>query len=238
MRNILITGVGSGIGQALAEEYIKRGDNVFGVGRSPAKSIISNPNFYFNYIDFSEPSLILDDMRSFVSGHHFDLVILNAGTYSYISKLVETTQEQMINALNINVLSVKQVIDAVLTHAKADQIIALSTDPANFNYRGFGAHMISKAALNSLIRSYAEEYPDIQFNALAPELIQTPTLNTLLKIHSIDRYPYIQKIRNSVMMPLDQATPQLIDSFNEAKRAINGSFVEMKKLKKQGVRLI
>ncbi len=237
MQTILITGVSSGIGQALAEEYIKRGDAVFGIGRNPAKSIMSEPNFYFLPLDFTEPDLILDDMKKFVSGRFFDLVVLNAGTYTTVQKLSETTIGQIQEALNVNLLSAKHTIDAVLTHAKAEQIVAISTDFEVFGHHGFGAHIVSKAALNSLIQLYAEEFPNVQFNTMATELIQTPTLSKFLKIPDPERHPYVQKIRDRFMVPLDQAIPQLIDSFAEAKHTSNGSFVEMKKLKKQRISL-
>ena len=34
MKNILITGVSSGLGEALMEEYIKQGDQVYGISRT------------------------------------------------------------------------------------------------------------------------------------------------------------------------------------------------------------
>jgi NAD(P)-dependent dehydrogenase (short-subunit alcohol dehydrogenase family) len=117
-----------------------------------------------------------------------------------------------------------------LTHTQTDQIVALSASPVFFSHQGFGAYAIAKAALNAMIQLYAEEFPFVHFSAIAPELIQTPTFSAFLKEADFVRYPALQKIRDSVMLPLDQAAPKLMDAFEKVKRLKSGSFIEMKKL--------
>ncbi len=230
MKTVFISGVSSGIGRGLAEEYIRRGDQVFAIGLRENKSLISHPRFSFVPIDLSDADLVLDTLYEFVHKRSFDLAILNAAIYPPLRDMTETTLEEMRHTMDINVWSHKNVIDALLGHAHVEQIVALSASPARFNHPGFGAFAISKATLNALIELYAVEFPHIHFGALAPSLIQTPTLSRFLKASDPIRYPVIQTIRDSLMLPLDQATPLLIDAIEELKRLHSGCFAEMKKL--------
>jgi len=230
MKTVLITGVSSGIGQALAEEYIRRGDKVFGIGKEPCKSIMSNPKFAFMPLDLAEADLVRDDIREFIVGRHFDIAILNAAIYPEANRLTETSIAQMRKTMDINFWSVKQIIDGLLLHAKVDQIVAMGAVPALFCHSGFGAYAISKAALEPMIKIYAEEFQQTHFGILSPDLIQTPTFSTFLKEADTSRFPYIQKIKDKVILPLDQATPKLLDALVEIKRHKSGVTLEMKKL--------
>jgi NAD(P)-dependent dehydrogenase (short-subunit alcohol dehydrogenase family) len=230
MKTVFIAGVSSGIGQALAIEHIRRGDFVCAVGRHESKLLISHPNFSFMPIDFSDADMVRDALRELVYKRNFDRAILSAAMYPEMRDMTDTTLEEMRAVMNTNVWAQKHAIDALLTHTQTDQIVALSASPAFFTHQGFGAYAIAKAALNTLIQLYAEEFPFVHFSAIAPELIQTPTFSVFLKEANSVRYPAIQKIRDSVILPLDQATPKLMDAFEKVKRFKSGSFVEMKKL--------
>lgn len=230
MKTIFISGVSSGIGRGLAEEYIRRGDRVFAIGRHENKSLISHPHFTFLAVDYNDPDLVHNTLRDFFHRRTFDKAILNAAIYPDMQSIVDTTLEEMRHLMDINVWSKKHVIDALLSHTQTDQVVALSASPTWFNHRGFGGYAISKTALNTLIQLYAEEFPTIHFSSLAPELIQTPAFSTFLQEANSKHYPLIQEMRDGFILPLDQAVPKLIDAFEEVKRLRSGSFVEMKKL--------
>ncbi len=230
MRTVLIAGVSSGIGRALAEEHIRRGDHVFGVGRHECKSLLSHPHFTFLPLDLSDADMVRDAMRMHIVGRTFDRAILSAAVYPEMRNLIDTTLEEMRRTMDINVWAHKHLIDALLAHTQTEHIVAFSASPARFNRKGLAAYAISKATLNTLIELYAKEFPFVHFSALAPELIQTPTLNAFLRADNSKRYSATQEIRDSLMLPLAQAIPRLMDAIEKTKRIKSGSFVEMKKL--------
>ena len=47
MQNIFITGIGSGLGEALSKAYLERGDKVYAIGRKFPKQFDHYPNFFF-----------------------------------------------------------------------------------------------------------------------------------------------------------------------------------------------
>jgi alcohol dehydrogenase len=230
-KTIFITGIGSGIGRALAEKHIERGNRVYAIGRHEDKSIMSHPHFHFFHLDFHEPELIRDDLRTFVHKIHFDRVILNAGMCSEVRDMLEIPLEEMRDVMNVNLWSHKQVIDALMIHANVDQVVAIGASPSVFEHRGCGAFALSKAALQALIQLYAEEFPNTHFGVLLPDLIQTPMLSKILQDTDPMRYPIVKQIQESRVMPLDQAIPKLMDAFVKIKQLKNGTTMEMRKLK-------
>jgi NAD(P)-dependent dehydrogenase (short-subunit alcohol dehydrogenase family) len=230
MKTIFISGVSSGIGRVLAEEHIRQGDYVFAIGRHEPKSLLSHPNLSFMPLDISDTDMVREDLREFIINRTFDRAILNASTYPKMHNMIDLTLEEMRNTMNLNVWAHKQTIDALLSHTQTQQIVALSASPSLFYHKGMGSYAVSKAALNTLIQIYAQEYSGVHFSALAPLLIQTPTLSTFLQSDNAKRYPITQEIRDSVVLPLEQAVPRLMDAFEEISRLKSGSFVEMKRL--------
>ena len=232
VRNIFIAGVSSGIGRVLAEEHIRQGDYVYAVGRSEPKSLLSHPNLSFFPMDLSDADLVRDDLSDFVNKRNFDRAILSAGSYSDMHNMIDFTLERMRETMNINVWAHKHIIDALMAHTHTQQVVAFGASPATFVRKGLGDYAISKAALTTMIQLYAEEFPHVHFSTIAPVLIQTPTLSALLQSANSSRYPVIQEIRDSLILPLGQAIPKLMDALEEVKRIKSGSFVEMKKLGK------
>ena len=58
MRNILITGASRGLGKALAEHYLKLGDNVIGCARS--EQSIDHKNYTHFQVDIATPAVDID----------------------------------------------------------------------------------------------------------------------------------------------------------------------------------
>ena len=230
MKTIFISGAGSGIGLALAEAYIRQGESVFAVGRHEPKSLLSHPNLTFVPLDLEDADLVRDSLRPFIQGRTFDQVILNAGIYPDMQSMVDITLEELRRTIDLNAWAHKHTIDALLSHTKTRQIVALSASPSFFHRKGMGTFALSKTILNTLIQLYAEEFPHVHFSALAPVLIQTPTFSAFLQSENSRRYPVIQEIRDSIIYPADQGAAKLIDAMEEIKRLKSGSFVEMKKL--------
>ncbi len=230
METVFITGVGSGIGQMLAETYRAQGATVYAVGQHEDKHLISDPEFHFFPLDFRDPELIRNIIRPFVEHRSFTRVILNSGTSHTLRDMRDISLNVMRETMNVNLWAHKQVLDALLQHANIEQVIALSASPGIFEHRGWGACALSKAALNTLIRLYAEEVPKIHFSAIAPYLTHTPMIKNVLKGTAPGRYPSLQRIKEGRVLTPEQSVSRLIQAFDKVRQYNSGLFFEMHKL--------
>jgi short-subunit dehydrogenase len=87
--NILITGASSGIGLALAREYLKQGHRVFALARSKEKLDKLHADYPEQVISLVADISVLDQVnalkpRLLEKTPYLDLLILNAGTCEYI----------------------------------------------------------------------------------------------------------------------------------------------------------
>jgi len=230
METVFITGVDHGIGQKLAEIYWEQGATIYAVGRHEDKQLISDPNFHFFPLDFREPELIRNILRPFVEHRSFTRVILNAGTSHTLRDMRDITLNVMRETMNVNLWAHKQIMDTLLQHANIEQVIALSASPGIFEHRGWGAYALSKSALNTLIRLYAEEVPKIHFSAIAPYLTHTPMLQKVLEDSVSVRYPSLERIKTGKVLTPEQSAHRLIQAFDKVRQYNSGLFFEMHKL--------
>ncbi len=168
--NVLITDTGSVFGHALALEYLNTGANVFGISKSPNDQLSK----YVNYNHLKHDVEIIDQLDTKLSdfmghGKTFDLSVLNADAVPVKQEIRKTTTDQIIDAININVLVNKVIIDVLLEKASVIyQVVAISSGALISSARGWNAYAISKSALNTLMRLYAREVPETHFSALDP----------------------------------------------------------------------
>ena len=87
-KNILITGIGSGLGEALAREYLANGDTVYAIGRTFPKVLDKHPHFFFFPYDLSQTFMLKAEIKPFIQNRSFDVVILNAGVLGKIQMLL------------------------------------------------------------------------------------------------------------------------------------------------------
>jgi len=167
---VLITDTGSVFGHALAMEYLNTGAHVYGI--SPRSN--DQLNKYVNYKHLNQDIKKFDELdiklNAFL-GHVnvFDLVILNADTMPEKLEIMKTPLEKIIEAMNVNVLANKVIIDVLLGCSSAIyQVVAISSGALISSARGWNAYAISKSALNTLMRLYAQEVPETHFSAIDP----------------------------------------------------------------------
>ena len=228
MRKVMITGVSSGLGAALAERALEQGDQVYAVGRHDNKRFLNQAGYYFLPLDLSDVTMLRENLKEFVKGHAFDLVILNAGQLTEIKELSETSLEEIHRTMDLNVWANKQIIDTLDLHARPRQVVAVSSGAAVNGSKGWGAYALSKAALNMLIKLYAAEKPWTHFSAIAPGIVMTPMLEKILRITDPLRYPSIQRIKDGPIQTPEIAARRFLDACEKALEYPSGSFLDVR----------
>ncbi|MCD6212853.1 MAG: SDR family NAD(P)-dependent oxidoreductase, partial [Sulfurovum sp.] len=180
MKKILITGIGSGLGEALVQELLANGDTVYAIGRTFPKIFDKNPHFFFFPYDLSETFMLKAEIKAFIENHAFDIVILNAGLLGEIKTLAQTDLNEIKEVMEVNVWANKELIDTLNEYAHVKQIVGISSGAAVNGSKGWGAYSLSKAGLNMLLSVYAKELPGIHFTALAPGVIDTPMVRRII----------------------------------------------------------
>ncbi len=228
MKKVLVTGVSSGLGEAIALECLERGWEVHAMGRTPNKRFENRPGYYFFQVDLGEVDLLRDAVIPFVRDHDFDLVILNAGVLGEIKPMPEISLEEIRHVMDVNVWANKQIVDALLTHAQCRQIVAVSSGAARNAHKGWGSYAISKAALNTMIKLYAHENPAIHFSAIAPGVIMTPMLQRLFKSADPSVYDSVQRIRDGLILSPEEGARRFLAGCEKALEHESGSFLDVR----------
>ena len=222
MSNIFITGVNTGLGNALAVAYLSKGYKVYAVGREVPSILDKNPNFFFFPYDLSETYMLKEALKDFIEKRSFEVAILNAGVLGEIKPLNQT------NLMEINVWANKEIIDALSEYAFVQQIVGISSGASVSGSKGWGAYALSKSSLNMLLKVYAKELPDIHFTALAPGVIDTAMVRHI--IHTIDerKYPSVSRLKEGKIQSPKEAAHLLIDTFPKLFEYESGSFLDVR----------
>lgn len=226
---LLVTGVESGIGKALVREALKRGHEVLALGRSLP------PEFRgvrFVLCDLLEVESIYRKVEELTRGidNTIDVLVLNAGTLGRIGSIKDTPLSLIHRVMDVNVWANKLIIDSLLELGVGlGLVVGMSSGASLSCDKGWNVYAISKAGLNCLLKTYANEFPDIHFISLSPGLIKTPMLESILSGNE-ELYPAVKKVREAPKMDPEEAGRRILDIIPKLKELPNGSYVDIKEL--------
>ena len=189
-KTAIITGGGSGIGQATAWAFCQEGANVVLFGRrehklkETARELGSRAMTITGDMTRSEDldRLVQETQNKF---HRIDILVNNAGIFKGVP-LHEITDEQYDEMMNVNMKSVFQLTRRVLPvmmDQKNGSIIHISSILGIVATPQVAAYNVSKSALNQFSRCIAVEYGShaIRSNSICPGLIETEMTADLMK---------------------------------------------------------
>jgi benzil reductase ((S)-benzoin forming) len=222
MKNIFITGVSSGIGYQLSKIYLERGYRVFGVSR---RAVDLKKLTHFQ-LDISEEKRVVDTLSE-IKDLEFDLVILNAGVLDKIAPLSESSIREIERVMRVNVWANKTLLD-LFTDVK--QVVAISSGASVNGSKGWNSYSLSKATLNMLIKLYASERVDTHFTALAPGVITTPMLNSILEESDREEFPSIKRLAEVDKLSPEESAKTLYKLFPKLLSYKSGEFLDIRNL--------
>jgi len=122
MKNWLITGVSRGLGKALAEAALARGDTVIGTVRDSAPQIATGRGqFHCLRLEIRDPAAIEATVaRAFDLAGRLDVVVNNAG-YGLLGAIENASDAEMAHLFDVNVFGPVRLIRAVLPRLRAQR---------------------------------------------------------------------------------------------------------------------
>jgi len=229
---VLITGVHTGIGLALAESFLESGWQVHGVSRREPASIAGRDGFSFKTLDFSEFSTIAPALAGI---GNLDLVVLNAGVLGSIADWSDQEMTDIRRVMDINVWANKVLLDALLGGMRTvKQVVGISSGAAANCSGGWGPYSVSKVALNALLKVYAEEKLETHFSALAPGVVRTTMVEGILELESDPKHSATGRVQSldgtENLQTLEIATERLCRAFPLLLKEPSGSFLDIRSM--------
>jgi NAD(P)-dependent dehydrogenase (short-subunit alcohol dehydrogenase family) len=235
-RNILITGIHTGLGHALAQRCLEQGDRVLALSRREPEDLAGSAGLRFRALDLRRLDDIPGAMAELLDGvPSLDLALLNAGVLGEIKDLRRTSIEELRAVMDVNVWANKVLIDGLIASGVAvAQVVAISSGAAFNGSGGWGPYSISKSALNLVLRVYAHEQPEIHFTALAPGVIETAMIRHILSRPEDPRHDANRRIRAAaaegrILSPA-AAARNLLARVADLLRGPSGSYVDIREL--------
>ena len=205
-KSALITGGGSGIGQAIAFLFAKQGAVVHiielnaGAAKATADHIESDGGKAFTYgTDVSSQGQVKD---TFSATGKIDILVNNAGI-AHIGTIETTSEEEFTKIFNVNVKGMYNCMQAAIPVMKANNggvilnmasIAALVGIPERF------AYSMSKGAVYAMTLSVAKDYLkyNIRCNSISPARVHTPFVDGFIeKIYPDNKEEIFEKLSKS-----------------------------------------
>ncbi len=181
-KTALITGGGTGIGEAMAYQYAMKGTNVILTGRRlevlekvQKKCIELGVNAWCKTVDVEKPESI-DELVAWVrsEGHQIDFLLLNAGI-SQRALTLETDISVDRRLMEVNyfggIYLVKSLKEMFIE--RGVHIAVVSSVSGVFGFPVRSAYCASKHAIHGFYETIALEYPQIKTTIIIPGRIHT-----------------------------------------------------------------
>ncbi len=230
-KNVFITGIGSGLGKALAKLYLDKGYTVYALSRHLPEEL-KTKNMKFKKCDLSVLENVKCCVRELLNGvKEIEIAILNAGILGDIKDMYETSLKELEEVMDVNVWANKLILDSFIDlKINVKQIVAISSGAAVNCNRGWSGYSISKAALNCLIKLYSREMEKTHLTALAPGLVLTPMLLYILENVDENKFPSVKRLKASPKRTPEEAAKLLYETFPKLFEYESGSFLDVRKM--------
>lgn len=164
MKTWFITGTSTGLGRALTEKLLAKGDRVVATIRKP--DVLGDlkatypENLQVAVLDVTDtPAIKAVVDQAFDDLGQIDVVVNNAG-YALFCSVEEASDDQIVHQINTNVIGSIQVIRAALPHLRKQdhgRILQISSAGGQTTYPNFGYYHTTKWAVEGFCDTIAKE---------------------------------------------------------------------------------
>ena len=182
LRVVLVTGARKGIGRALAEHYLGRGDTVVGLSREPSDlSAPSYRHFCADVCDEEKVKAALADVRRAFG--RLDVLVNSAGVAAMNHALL-TPMDTIERVLGTNVAGTFLLCREgakLMQRRRFGRIVNFGSVATPLKLEGEAIYAASKAAVVTLTHVLAREFADygITVNAVGPTPVKTDLIRNV-----------------------------------------------------------
>ena len=192
---IIVTGASRGLGQAITERLIERGEEVIGLARNTSELKINAIECdVSDYASVKNASKEVKRMKKPVKA------FINAAGVASMNMAVttdESTVQKLIQTNLVGTIYCCQLFAPIMLRQKQGSFINFSTIAVALALKGESVYAASKAGVESFSRTFAREMADfnVRVNCIAPGPIRTDLLRgiTDAQIEKITSQQVIQK---------------------------------------------
>ena len=191
---IIVTGASRGLGQAIAERLIEKGEDVIGLARS-----VSGMSLDAIECDVSDYSSVKNASREVKRMKKPVKAFINAAGVASMNLAVttdESTVQKLIQTNLVGTIYCCQMFAPIMLRQKHGSFINFSTIAVALSLKGESVYAASKAGVESFSRTFAREMADfnVRVNCIAPGPIRTDLLRGITDAQ-------IEKITSQQVIP-------------------------------------
>ena len=169
-KTVLLIGASRGLGFAMAEEYLKRGWRVIATARTTSTdklrrlSAASQGALEVETVDVNVPEQVAA-LRTRLEERRIDVLFVNSGVKNDDRETIaDVSTEEFVRVMVTNALSPMRAIETLQDLVPPDGTIGvMSSGQGSVTHNtngGYEVYRASKAALNTLMRSFAARHAD------------------------------------------------------------------------------
>jgi 3-oxoacyl-[acyl-carrier protein] reductase len=191
---IIVTGASRGLGQAIAERLIEKGEDVIGLARS-----VSGMSIDAIECDVSDYTSVKNAAREVKRMKKPVKAFINAAGVASMNMAVttdEATVQKLIQTNLVGTIYCCQLFAPIMLRQKRGIFINFSTIAVALALKGESVYAASKAGVESFSRTFAREMADfnVRVNCIAPGPIRTDLLRGITDAQ-------IEKITSQQVIP-------------------------------------
>ena len=213
---LIITGVSSGIGKALAEAALEAGYEVLGVGRRCCDAIESHTRGQFFQADLTDPTAV-EAIPLLPAASGPTILINNAGTIGPIASTAEVGHEELAHCMQLNVVAPMRLTARFLQEVKGEkQVYFTGSGAANYPIEGWAAYCASKAAVHQYAEVVAKEHPTVRIHVFRPGKVDTPMQAVIRDSSSTafaDKAHFVEAFEQGELVPPQFVAQKLLEVF-------------------------
>lgn len=192
---IIVTGVSTGIGHAIASKALAEGYYVQGIGRNEPLDLRGQGKWSFFQADLTRPEAV--DTIPFMTGDAGEPTILinNAGVLGPVCKSENASWKNINKTMNLNIVAPMRLSARFLAEIKGDkQIYFTGSGAAEHVIEGWSAYCTSKAGIHMYANVLQQEYPDVRIHAFKPGKVDTPMQEEIRRSRE-ENFPLVEAFR-------------------------------------------
>jgi 2-keto-3-deoxy-L-fuconate dehydrogenase len=190
-KTAIVTGGGSGIGQAIAVKFARSGAVIHildvneSAGAETCQQISADGGSAFVHsCDVTDLSEVQKKLEELTRDHRIDILVNNAGV-SHIGTVESTGPQDFERILRVNVKGYYHCMHAIVPHLKASGggvILNMASIAGSAGLPDRFAYSMSKGAVIAMTYSVARDYlaHNIRCNCISPARVHTPFVDSYL----------------------------------------------------------